>query len=112
MTREEAIEKLEAFAPMVVDDTREALELAIEALSTDAVMRDATAEERAGVQRYIDSISTETVQVVRCKDCDSYVEVAWWFDDEGKKKECHCCVAHSIPVQPNDYCSYGERKEK
>lgn len=49
--------------------------------------------------------------VVRCKECDSYVELAWWFDDEGKKKECHCCVAHSIPVQPNDFCSYGERRE-
>lgn len=35
MTREEAIEKLEAFAPMVVDDTREALEMAIEALSAE-----------------------------------------------------------------------------
>lgn len=54
----------------------------------------------------------DVVEVVRCKDCDSYVELAWWFDDEGKKKECHCCVAHSIPVQPNDYCSYGERKEE
>ncbi len=32
MTREEAIEKLEAFAPMVVDDTREALDMAIKAL--------------------------------------------------------------------------------
>ena len=53
----------------------------------------------------------DAVEVVRCKDCDSYVEVAWRFDDEGKKKECHCCVAHSIPVQPNDYCSYGERRE-
>lgn len=37
MTREEAIEKLEAFAPMVVDDTREALDMAIEALKTDIV---------------------------------------------------------------------------
>ena len=32
MNREEAIEKLKVFAPMVVDDTREALEMAIEAL--------------------------------------------------------------------------------
>lgn len=35
MTREEAIEKLKAFAPMVVDDTREALDMATEALSED-----------------------------------------------------------------------------
>lgn len=32
MTREEAIKKLEVFAPMVVDDTREAIDMAIEAL--------------------------------------------------------------------------------
>ncbi len=37
MTREEAIEKLEAFAPMVVDDTREALGMAIEALQAEPV---------------------------------------------------------------------------
>ena len=30
--------------------------------SAEAVMRDATAEERASVQRYIDGISTEAVQ--------------------------------------------------
>lgn len=35
MTREEAVEKLEAFAPMVVDDTREALDMAIEALQAE-----------------------------------------------------------------------------
>lgn len=37
MTREEAVEKLEAFAPMVVDDTREALDMAIEALQAEPV---------------------------------------------------------------------------
>lgn len=36
MTREEAVEKLEAFAPMV-DDTREALEIAIEALQIKSI---------------------------------------------------------------------------
>ena len=35
MTREEAVEKLKVFAPMVVDDTREALEMAIEALEQE-----------------------------------------------------------------------------
>lgn len=37
MTREEAIEKLKEFAPMVVDDTREALDMAIEALQAEPV---------------------------------------------------------------------------
>lgn len=32
MTREEAIKKLEVFEPMVVDDTREAIDVAIETL--------------------------------------------------------------------------------
>lgn len=64
------------------------------------------------IHSIIDNAPTiEAEPVVRCKECDSYVEVAWWFDDEGKKKECHCCAAHSIPVQPNDFCSYGERRE-
>lgn len=35
MNREEAIEKLRVFAPLVVDDTKEALDMAIEALSED-----------------------------------------------------------------------------
>lgn len=39
MTREEAIEKLKVFAPMVVDDTREALDIAIEALQTEPIKR-------------------------------------------------------------------------
>ena len=37
MTREEAVEKLKVFAPMVVDDTREALDMAIEALQAEPV---------------------------------------------------------------------------
>lgn len=37
MTREEAIEKLEAFAPFVVDDTRQALDMAIEVLQAEPV---------------------------------------------------------------------------
>ena len=37
MTRDEAVEKLKVFAPMVVDDTREALDMAIEALQAEPV---------------------------------------------------------------------------
>lgn len=49
--------------------------------------------------------------VVRCKDCDSYVECAYWFDDKDKRYECHICTAHSIEVGTDDYCSFGERRE-
>ena len=94
MTREEAIKILKAirvyecYPKSASEETKEAIDMAIEALSTEsvsrdiydkrtkadeeiidsyrqefqkaiqteAVMRDATAEERASVQRYIDSI--------------------------------------------------------
>lgn len=86
--------------------TREAIDLAIEALQTDAVMRDATAEERAGVQRYIDSISTEAVQVVRCKDCKWQKFIDWGMGD------ClHPKGSRHIAFD-NHYCSYGERREE
>ena len=76
------------------------------ALQTDAVMRDATAEERARVQQYIDSISTEAVQVVQCKDCRH-------------ANECHKNVQYTrneqytvtIGYSPIEWCSRGERRE-
>lgn len=62
MTRGDAIERLEFLKGVYSVDTETALDMAIESLQTDIIMRDATAEERASVQRYIDSISTEAVQ--------------------------------------------------
>ena len=68
MTKGEAIGFLDKcrywFMPYTSEEDtwNEALDMAIEALSADAVMRDATAEERSSVQKYIDSISTEVVQ--------------------------------------------------
>ena len=76
--------------------------------SADAVMRDATAEERASVQRYIDSISTEAVQVVRCKDC------RWWNGSQETMHNNHLCrnwsKFGSINTSADDYCSWGERR--
>lgn len=87
-------------------------DMAIVALHSNAKYFSIVNDIVVAFRETIDNAPTiDAVEVVRCKDCDSYVELAWWFDDEGKKKECHCCVAHSIPVQPNDYCSYGERRE-
>ena len=63
MTREEAIEKLEAFAPMVVDDTREALEIAIEALQAEPVKHGEWIEE------HLTSTKGETYSVARCSEC-------------------------------------------
>ena len=69
--------------------------------SADAVMRDATAEERASVQRYIDSISTEAVQVVRCKDCRYRKKVG----------TSYYCELDEFNVKDADFCSWGERRE-
>lgn len=77
--------------------------------STDAVMRDATAEEKASVQRYIDNISTEAVQVVRCKDCRWYEQKQKNLPYNVSKRYCNrSCV---LATKENDFCSYGERRQ-
>ena len=48
--------------------------------------------------------TVDAVEVVRCKDCESYVN-----------RECKNLVRHmtnpcSIYTLPNDFCSYGERR--
>ena len=63
----------------------------------------------ADIVRNAPTIDAEPI--VRCKDCDSYVECAYWFDDKDKRYECHICTAHSIEVGTDDYCSFGERRE-
>jgi hypothetical protein len=53
---------------------------------------------------------TNSVEVVRCKDCENYTtriqaSVKW------KGKAMHCKRSRR-KVNPNDFCSYGERREK
>lgn len=60
MTREEAVEKLEAFAPFVVDDTREAIDMAIEALQ---------AESKTG-----EWIDVENEPYCECSVCGAYID--------------------------------------
>jgi len=53
----------------------------------------------------------DVVEVVRCKDCK-------WYDTDGEEMNTqgHCWYKNGDPVmqdmKPNDYCSYGERKEQ
>lgn len=50
------------------------------------------------VIQHIDHAPTaDVVEVVRCKDCRNRIEKNW--------AKCH-------GRNPNDFCSYGERKEK
>lgn len=63
-------------------------------------------------QRAIEAIITkylngEIVPVVRCKDCRDYKPNPY---SEGNEKLC-MCWGDWIPTEPDDFCSYAERKE-
>lgn len=42
----------------------------------------------------------DAVPVIRCRDCNEY------------QQNFHWCKLHDGEMQPTDYCSYGERREK
>lgn len=49
---------------------------------------------------------SDVVQVVRCKDCK-------YYEIHKPNITLNCERAGKlVPMMPNDYCSYGERKEK
>ena len=48
----------------------------------------------------------DVVEVVRCKDC------RWYEIPEAKIFENCCRNDYLIPMKPNDYCSYGKRREE
>ena len=52
--------------------------------------------------------TADVVKVVRCRDCKWYKSIYSW-----NCKEHKVCVRdpYEPPREPNDYCSYGERKE-
>ena len=47
----------------------------------------------------------DAVEVVRCKDCKFY--------EDHKRKIYENCVrgGRCVPMKPNDFCSFGERRE-
>ena len=67
---------------------------------------------RAGVQFGVETVggwireapAVDAVPVVRCKDCKHY--------ENHKLKVFENCVRNErfIPMKPNDFCSYGERR--
>lgn len=44
-------------------------------------------------------------ELVRCKDC------RWYEKPKAKIFENCCRNDYLIPMKPDDYCSYGERRE-
>jgi hypothetical protein len=69
MTREEARQGLQGYSLFIADGTelKEALNMAIEALSSDTISREDTVTLNSPI-----SIQAEMVAVVRCKDCKWY----------------------------------------
>ena len=49
---------------------------------------------------FADIPSADVVEVVRCKDCKYHAEFS-----------SKCNKLHLTPMRPNDFCSYGERRE-
>lgn len=60
------------------------------------------------VERFIDACPTvDAVPVVRCKDCKR-----WRKDVDGILGCMHWYCVHLLRnTNPDDYCSYGEKKE-
>lgn len=64
--------------------------------------------ERDVVDMLESAPTVDAVEVVRCKDCKHYKpqkKSAHW---ENRANYCNRVV--TIKVQPDDFCSYGERK--
>ena len=72
------------------------------------------ATEQAFLRNYVNCCPTvDAVEVVRCKDCKYYCQ------DEIYGEMCRHpeldfeieCYDHWINTKPDDFCSYGERKD-
>ena len=53
--------------------------------------------------------TVDAVEIVRCRDCKHYMpqkKSAHW-----ENRANYCNRFAMIKVQPNDFCSYGERKD-
>jgi hypothetical protein len=55
--------------------------------------------------RLEDAPTVDAVPVVRCKDCKHYREDSFWCDMNSKDR------GEWFNWYPEDFCSYGERKE-
>ena len=52
--------------------------------------------------------TADVVEVVRCKDCRWYKSIFSW---NGKEHKICVCEPFEPPREPDDYCSYGDRRE-
>ena len=79
----------------------------------DELTRRVNAAVHTKIQRLIaDTPTVDAVEVVRCKDCKHYKE----FRTKRNKQIMRLCYRMGkndmeYSVKPDDFCSYGERKE-
>ena len=77
-------------------------------IDADALIKEACAEGAYGyvdAKQIADAPTVDAAEVVRCKDC-KYYEIH-------KPKVLENCERNGyiIPMKPDDFCSYGERKD-
>ncbi len=53
-----------------------------------------------------ESPAVDAVEIIRCKDCKYYCRMRYALDDD-----TYTCRFRRGRVNPNDFCSYGERKK-
>lgn len=85
-------------------------------IDADALLEDLKAAKTNGgmgavvagtLARYVKRCQTiDAVEVVRCKDC------IYWQDNNGGYPHEECRWGHGETPDPEDYCSFGERKEE
>ena len=58
------------------------------------------------IEEWLEQNTVDAVEVVRCKDCKHYM---LWEDSDDKKT---CAKSIGLMVSdPDDFCSYGEKRE-
>lgn len=77
-------------------------------IDADALVRRYVGSTVFVTEDEIDSAPTiDAVEVVRCKDCDFYMEAPW-----GSDMMCYNGLAEGFEfTAPDDYCSRGRRKD-
>lgn len=78
-----------------------------EYIKKEDILSAAVEVEYLGRPRMIVSVAKigqmQTIDIVRCKECR-------WYDDEDYGEPTRYCTWHESVVNPDDFCSYGDRK--
>ena len=83
-----------------------------EALAAKAVYMHGFGKNKYVPLRVIESApAADVVEVVRCKDC-KHCKTIFPEKEIGKEpRQAWICMLFKCEIKPNDFCSYGERRE-